>query len=662
MTKKGTQQPHHDPEQSAKGPEQEADFIAVQRIAGIGYWVNNLQTDDLFWSEEIFRLFGRDRQSIDSMNIMDWVHPDDRESFGNAAEAYVREKSKMDTECRVVWPDGSIHWLHSRGEVICDDEGNVIKTMGMVQDITERKETEATLRESEARLNETQRLAQIGHWVSDVQTETTYWSKEMYRLFGADQRGITEISKGVVTEWIHPDDHESWSTALTTYVQEKTMLDHEYRILWPDGTIRWLHGRGEAVYNAAGESIKAIGMVQDITEQKRIEAELREKESRLIEAQRISHIGSWVTNLQTEEIYWSDELFSIYGVSKQELGRVKILDWVHPDDRKAGREAIESYTRGDSKLDFECRIIRPDGEMHWIHNRGELVYDENGQPLKTLGTVQDITERKRIEADNRLFRLFADLSGQGVSMATLEGVTTYVNPAFQKMVGISNPEEAINVPILDYYPESAHEYMQKVVIPQVFEEGQWTDESVMSFQGGPEVPVIENIYLIYDERGNPLNLANIVIDISEQKQIEAEREQLQRAVIDAQKNALRELSTPIIPVMDNIIIVPLIGSVDSARSQDVMRALLSGISEHRAKVVILDITGVPVVDTGVADYLNKTIQAARLKGSHTIVTGVSDAVAETIVDLGIDWGDIETLRDLQTGLVTAINRLGIRFG
>jgi rsbT co-antagonist protein RsbR len=112
--------------------------------------------------------------------------------------------------------------------------------------------------------------------------------------------------------------------------------------------------------------------------------------------------------------------------------------------------------------------------------------------------------------------------------------------------------------------------------------------------------------------------------------------------------------------MDRIIVVPLIGSIDTMRARDIMRTLLTGIRENRAKVVILDITGVPLVDSGVANHLNKTIQAARLKGARTIVTGVSDAVAETIVDLGIDWGDIETLADLRTGLIVALASLGLR--
>ncbi len=96
------------------------------------------------------------------------------------------------------------------------------------------------------------------------------------------------------------------------------------------------------------------------------------------------------------------------------------------------------------------------------------------------------------------------------------------------------------------------------------------------------------------------------------------------------------------------------------RARDIMRALLAGIGEHQAKEVIIDITGVPVMDTGVAGYLNKTMRAARLKGARVIITGISEVVAETIVDLGIDWGELETLSDLQTGLVVALRRLGIR--
>jgi anti-anti-sigma regulatory factor len=147
---------------------------------------------------------------------------------------------------------------------------------------------------------------------------------------------------------------------------------------------------------------------------------------------------------------------------------------------------------------------------------------------------------------------------------------------------------------------------------------------------------------------------------AELEQQVAEHQRLQQEFIETQQRAIQELSTPIIPVMEQIIVMPLVGAIDSLRARDITRALLAGIRQHRAKVVILDITGVSIVDSGVADHLNKTIQAARLKGARTIITGISDAVAETIINLGIDWSGVETLSDLQTGLVAALGGLGIR--
>jgi anti-anti-sigma regulatory factor len=165
----------------------------------------------------------------------------------------------------------------------------------------------------------------------------------------------------------------------------------------------------------------------------------------------------------------------------------------------------------------------------------------------------------------------------------------------------------------------------------------------------------------FDFGGKPV-LQATVRDITGHKQIERERARMQQEIIEAQKQTLQELSTPIIPLMETprggIIVMPLIGSIDSQRARDITRAMLAGIREHRAKVVLLDVTGVSMVDSGVVSHLNKTIQAARLKGARTIVTGISDAVAETIVDLGIDWASIDTLNNLQTGLLAALNSLG----
>ncbi len=157
----------------------------------------------------------------------------------------------------------------------------------------------------------------------------------------------------------------------------------------------------------------------------------------------------------------------------------------------------------------------------------------------------------------------------------------------------------------------------------------------------------------------------VLLDISAQKEAELESKRLQQETINAQQQALRELASPVIPVMDGIIVMPLVGGIDSQRAQDMMRRVLEGVSEHNAQVVILDVTGVPALDIGIVNHLNKTLQAARLKGAHVIVTGISDAVAEAIVDgdwgaYGVDWEAVETRRDLQTGLRVALGKLSIK--
>lgn len=145
-----------------------------------------------------------------------------------------------------------------------------------------------------------------------------------------------------------------------------------------------------------------------------------------------------------------------------------------------------------------------------------------------------------------------------------------------------------------------------------------------------------------------------------------EQERLQQQIIETQQQALKELSSPVIPIINTsngkggIIVMPLVGNIDSMRAGDITRALLAGISRYRASVVILDITGVSVIDSGVAGHLNKTVQAARLKGAHTIITGISDAVAESIIELGIDWSNLTTRGDLQTGLTAGLNTLGFK--
>ncbi|HEY1013735.1 MAG TPA: STAS domain-containing protein [Herpetosiphonaceae bacterium] len=136
-------------------------------------------------------------------------------------------------------------------------------------------------------------------------------------------------------------------------------------------------------------------------------------------------------------------------------------------------------------------------------------------------------------------------------------------------------------------------------------------------------------------------------------------DQANQDVIAAQQSTLAEVSTPIVPIFEGILVLPIVGAVHSQRASQIMEALLEGISAHSADVVIMDITGVPVVDTGIANYLLQAARAARLLGSQVVLVGISAEIAQTIVQLGIDLSGITTRSNLQEGMAHALEVLGM---
>ncbi|XXT14697.1 STAS domain-containing protein [Sorangium sp. So ce429] len=161
---------------------------------------------------------------------------------------------------------------------------------------------------------------------------------------------------------------------------------------------------------------------------------------------------------------------------------------------------------------------------------------------------------------------------------------------------------------------------------------------------------------LIDAAGALRGVCGISTDISSYKRAEEENRQLQAEIIRAQEMSLRALSTPLLPIARGVIVMPLIGTVDQGRAQRVLEALLGGIVTHEARKVILDITGVPVVDAGVADALIKTAQAVKLLGATVILTGIQPKIAQTLVELGVDLSSLVTRGTLESGIAHVLDR------
>ena len=289
-------------------------------------------------------------------------------------------------------------------------------------------------------------------------------------------------------------------------------------------------------------------------------------------------------------------------------------------------------------------------------------------PLRDL-TIQlqaEIAERQRAEESMRgernILRTLIDNLPDNIYVKDAQSRFVLNNVTHLRNLGATAQADVLGKTDLDIFP---HEMAAQFLADEqrIIQSGQPLincEEMVQDQTTGETLWHLTTKVPLRDSQGQITGLVGMSRNITAQKQAEAEHERLQQQIIDAQRQAIAELSSPVIPIMQQIIVMPLIGNIDSLRARDITRTLLAGITQHRARVIIVDITGVPLVDSGVAGHLHKTIQAARLKGARVIITGISEAVAETIVDLGIDWSNIETLADLQTGLVMALSSLGVK--
>ncbi|MBB4963233.1 bifunctional diguanylate cyclase/phosphodiesterase [Saccharothrix violaceirubra] len=383
---------------------------AVQRVAQIGSWEYDPITGVTVWSESHYEMMGlrRDETTPGAQAVLDVVHPDDRDMVAGYWANRELDGHPIDIVYRIILPNGDLRWIRGVAEAKLRSDGRTQFITGYIRDITDQWRSDRALATERARLLEAQRIARIGSWTYEVVTGAVHRSDVLLELYA--ELGILpdeDLLCGVCE-----DDRPKVEDLRRRLLRAKdgSTVETEVRGVFGD-RVYVCRARPEF---EAGRLNRLHGTVQDVTEARAMERQLRDDRRRLADAQRAAQLGVWEWNVHTGAVVWSEMMSELFAVPADEpTSYATYLDLVHPDDRTWVDAQWQQLVVDRVPVQCEHRIVRRDGRVRIFRSYGVVVVGPDGKPL-AVGTAQDITEQRAAETRmKRSSQRFADL----VSMA-----------------------------------------------------------------------------------------------------------------------------------------------------------------------------------------------------------------------------------------------------
>ncbi|HEY2547595.1 MAG TPA: PAS domain-containing protein [Candidatus Acidoferrum sp.] len=518
---------------------------SVFENSAIGVALTDMNGRFLATNQVYQAMVGYTEEELRALHFLDLTHEDYREAnWALISELVEGKRRQFQIEKKYRRKDGSSIWVSNKVSFVPGTESVPRFIMALTEDVTERKRAEQALQRSESYLAEAQRLSKTGSWAWDPRSdEMIYGSEELYRIFGVDPQEPLP-SKEALLQRVHPEDRDRVRAESARGGQDKTERTGDYRLLLPDGTIKYVLSLRHPVFDGAGELIEVIGTTVDVTDRKRAEQALRRSEAYLAEGQRLAKTGSWAHNPNTERgIYWSEEMRRIFGLDLQRStlpDREEFLRLVHPEDRERFNERIDKAYREKADFAQDYRIVLSDGTVKHIHGIGHPVLDETGNIIEYVGTDVDVTERRH--AEEKLRRSETDLleaqriSQTGSWKLDASSRTVTVSPQVFRIFGVK-PDEGASTP--EFWLSRNHPEDQKR-IQELFERST-TQKTEYEADYRIVLPdgTVKHLHAVghpvLNESGDLAEFVGTVMDITERKQAEEALRRSESYLAEAQR-------------------------------------------------------------------------------------------------------------------------------
>ncbi|MDX2242722.1 MAG: PAS domain S-box protein [Leptolyngbyaceae cyanobacterium bins.302] len=464
------------------------------------------------------------------------IHPDDRD---RVKSAILRESQGQNfhEEYRYNHPNGKTSWLRSQAFPLQDETGAIVRVVGTVEDITDRKQLEASLQLSEARYRGIveDQMEMICRYRSDG--TFTFANEAFCRYFEVD---LDDLLGHSFEPFIAESDRSRVIQLIRAMTPEHPSVAIENRV-FTQGKTRWTQWNNRAIFDHQGSLMELQAVGQDITDRKRMEIALQESEARFQEIAQTLNQVSYVVSLTTGQyLYISPSYEKLWGYSCESLYQdpKSWLERIHPEDLEYVLEGFNQFLSGNY-VRLEYRIVCANGEVRWIKSESLVVYDADGNPLRMVGLADDITEHKQLEESLQLsearYRGIVEDQMELICRYQPDGTLTFANEAFCRYFGL-DVNEVLGTRYEPLIFEADQDIVNQHIRSMSLDNPTIVTENRVFSHGAVRWTQWNN-RAIFDDRGRFVEFQAVGRDVTDRKQIEevlrASEERFRRAFDDA---------------------------------------------------------------------------------------------------------------------------------